>query len=260
MPTTVVAVLGARGKTGRAVAEALAGRGVEARGLGRQDMADLQARLTGCSAAYVVAPNLHPDEPAYVAEVLAAARTAGVERVVYHSVASPYAPAMPHHVGKAVAEDLVRRCGLEWTVLQPCAYVQNFVPSLRSGDPRLVVPYDADARFGLVDLADVAEAAARVLLEPGHAGATFELAGPDLVSVRDVARAAAEVLRGPVPVERVALGTWTAPGLEARETAWLRAMFAYYDLHGLPAGPGPLTWLLGRGPSPLAVTLGRELA
>lgn len=37
------------------------------------------------------------------------------------------------------------------------------------------MPYDVDAVFGLLDLADLG-AAATVLLEPGHAGATYELA------------------------------------------------------------------------------------
>jgi NAD(P)H dehydrogenase (quinone) len=135
-----VAVLGGHGKTGRAVCSALAARGVEARPLGRADWPLLKDAVAGCAAAYVIAPNLHPDEPAYVAEVLAALEEAGVGRVVYHSVASPYAPEMPHHVGKAVSEDLVRRSGLVWTILQPGAYLQN----LDLSGP-VTVPYSLDA-------------------------------------------------------------------------------------------------------------------
>src|SRR3954471_16328589 len=117
---TRVAVLGGHGKTGRAVCAALP----DATPLGRADWADLAASLAGCDAAYLIAPNLHPDEPAYVAEALDAMAAAGVGRVVYHSVASPYLPALPHHVGKAVSEDLVRRSGLAWTILQPGVYLQ----------------------------------------------------------------------------------------------------------------------------------------
>src|SRR5262249_999000 len=104
----VIAVLGGHGKTGRAVCAALAAGGVGTRRLGRADWPALAEALGGCEAAYVIAPNLHPDEPAYVGEALAALTEAGVGRVGYHSVASPYAPAMPHHLGKAVSEDLVR--------------------------------------------------------------------------------------------------------------------------------------------------------
>jgi uncharacterized protein YbjT (DUF2867 family) len=221
----MVAVLGGHGKTGRAVCAALADRGVEARPLGRADWPDLASAVAGCEAAYVIAPNLHPDEPAYVASALAALRTAGVGRVVYHSVASPYAPAMPHHLGKAAGEDLVRRSGLEWTILQPGAYLQN----LDLTSP-LDLPYSPDVPFGFLDLADLGRAAAVVLTEPGHEGATYELA-TRVATVRELADEAGVAVRQ-VP----------DPGTHP----WLSAMFAYYDDHGLPVGTKVLASLLGR--------------
>lgn len=218
-----VAVLGGHGKTGRAVCGALADRGVDALPLGRADWPDLASGVGGCDAAYVIAPNLHPDEPAYVASALTALAAGGVGRVVYHSVASPYAPAMPHHLGKAVSEDLVRRSGLAWTILQPGAYIQN----LDLSGP-LDLPYSPDARFGFLDLADLGRAAAAVLTEAGHAGATYELASR-VATVRELADEAG------VPVRRV-LDPGTHP--------WLSAMFAYYDAHGLPVGTRVLHALL----------------
>lgn len=257
-----VAVVGANGKTGRAVTTAIECRDAHVRGIGRREQADLAPALSGCDAVYLMAPNMHPDEPVFVQMVLDAARTAGVGHVVYHSVASPYVPSMPHHLGKAKAEDLVRRGSTPWTILQPCAYVQNFVPALAASSPELRVAYDPARRFGLVDLQDVAEAAATVLLERGHEGATYELGGPGLVSVDDVAAAAADLLGEPVPVTRVTLAQWRetdGAALEPRVADWLGAMFAYYDDHGLPAGAVPLGALLGRTPTPLPLTLAREL-
>ena len=216
---TRVAVYAARGKTARAVTAALAEHGVEVLALGRNG-----GDVTGCAAAYLIAPNLHPDEPAYVAQALAALRAGGVGRVVYHSVAAPYAPQMPHHLGKAASEDLVRRSGLRWTILQPGAYLQNLD---LSGPVR--VPYDLDAPFGLLDLADLGAAAATVLLEEGHEGATYELASRR-TSVRQLAAEAG------VEAERV-----PDPGTHP----WLTAMFAYYDRHGLPVGTRSLQALLG---------------
>lgn len=223
---TRIAILGGHGKTGRAVAAALAGRGGEAVPIGRDAWRDLPGALEGCAAAYLIAPNLHPDEPAYVGEALAAMSAAGVARVVYHSVASPYAPDMPHHVGKAASEDLVRRSGLAWTILQPGAYLQN----LDLSGPTVRVPYDVDAPFGLLDLDDLGAAAATVLLEGGHGGATYELATRQ-VTVRAMAEEAG------LTAERVA---------DPEEHPWLSAMFAYYDRHGLPVGTLPLRALLGR--------------
>ena len=194
--------------------------------LGRADWPDLAAAVAGCEAAYVIAPNLHPDEPELVASALTALKTAGVERVVYHSVASPFVPGMAHHLGKAVAEDLVRHSGLAWTILQPGAYLQN----LDLTGP-IDLPYSPDAPFGFLDLADLGLAAAAVLTEPGHAGATYELA-TRTATVRELAAEAG------VPVRRV-----DDPGTHP----WLSAMFAYYDAHGLPVGTRVLAWLLARG-------------
>jgi uncharacterized protein YbjT (DUF2867 family) len=221
-----VAIVGGHGKTGRAVGAALGAAGGDARPLGRADWPDLATRLHGCDAAYLIAPNLHPDEPAYVATALEAIAAAGIDRVVYHSVASPYVPAMPHHLGKAVSEDLVRRSGLAWTILQPGAYLQN----LDLSGPVVEVPYDVHARFGFLDLADLGAAAAAVLTQEAHVGATYELASRQA----SVAELAAEA------------------GLTARRVAdpqahpWLSAMFAYYDRHGLPVGTRVLEALLER--------------
>jgi uncharacterized protein YbjT (DUF2867 family) len=227
-----VAIVGGHGKTGRAVAGALARRGAEAVALGRADRPDLAGAMAGCGAAYLIAPNLHADEPAYVADALAACRAAGVGRVVYHSVASPYLPAMAHHLGKAESEDLVRRSGLAWTILQPGVYVQNLD---LSGPVR--VPYDVHATFGFLELADLGDAAATVLLDAGHSGATYELA-TRTCSVAEIAAAAGTTAeRGP----RV-----DPPGLGEQQLGWLHSMFAYYDQYGLPAGTLPLRALLGR--------------
>jgi NAD(P)H dehydrogenase (quinone) len=223
---TRIAVLGGHGKTGRAVVAALEERGAEAMPLGRSAWPTLPDALERCDAAYLIAPNLHPDEPSHVGEALAATSVAGVGRVVYHSVASPYVPQMPHHLGKAVAESRVRTSGLAWTILQPGAYLQN----LDLSGPTLRVPYDVDAPFGLLDLADLGAAAATVLLEAGHDGATYELA-----SRRATARELAE--EAGITAERV-----PDPGTHP----WLSAMFAYYDRHGLPVGTLPLRALLGR--------------
>ncbi|WP_408896525.1 SDR family oxidoreductase [Nocardioides sp. R1-1] len=242
-----VAILGGSGKTGRAVGAALAQAGAATRPLGRAAFDDLPAALAGADAVHVIAPNLHPDEPSYVAAVVDAARATGVGRLGYHSVASPYAPAMPHHLGKAASEDLVRRSGLAWTILQPCAYVQNLLPALRAArtSGELTVPYAVDVPFGMVDLHDVAAATAVALRGEEHVGATYELGGPALVSVADVAAAVGLTARR-VPAEPEA-------------HPWLRAMFDYYDAHGLPTGGVPLRALLGRPPASVREVLARDL-
>jgi uncharacterized protein YbjT (DUF2867 family) len=242
--TGPVAVIGGSGKTGRAVRAALETRNVRSLSLGRRDWADLPGALAQTERAFVLAPNLHDDERAFVFQALEAARTAGVRRVVYHSVAAPYAPEMEHHLGKARAEDVVRRSGLAWTILQPGAYVQNLP---LDGSP-IRVPYRADAPFGFTHLPDLGEAAATVVLDDDeHVGATYELAS-FRASVADVAAATGADLEVITPEQGAeAFGA----DLDDRARGWLLAMFQYYDAHGLPAGTTTMRALLGRPPTTL---------
>lgn len=258
----VIAVVGAGGKTGRAVVTALRARGERPRGLVRRDPAtdevavdlleadSVRAALEGADAVYHLAPNVHPEEQRIGRTVLDAVRDAGVTRVVFHSVLHPQLESMPHHWAKLRVEEMVVESGLEWTVLQPAAYAQNFS---RPADGVLRVPYSPDAPFSLVDLADVAEAAATVLTEPGHEAATFELAGPRPVTVRQVAEAIG------ARVERVSVDGWAqGQRLPAYALEALSAMFGHYDRHGLVGNPRVLTALLGRTPhDPLDVLGGK---
>jgi uncharacterized protein YbjT (DUF2867 family) len=145
---------------------------------------------------------------------------------------------MPHHLAKARAEDVVRRSGLAWTVLQPGAYLQNF-----AWDGPARIAYRADAPFGFADLDDVAQVAALVLGDDVHVGATYELASVRS-SVADLAAAHGTRVEVVTPEE------WAATdgaGLDPRVRDWLVAMFRHYDRHGLPAGTETMRLLLGRG-------------
>jgi uncharacterized protein YbjT (DUF2867 family) len=266
-----VLVVGAAGKTGRAVTRALAARGVRVRaavrrpesvrvvqsaGAAEQVVVDLvsgegvDAALDGARAVYHLAPNVHPDEVGIARRVVSSAGRAGVERLVFHSVLHPHDSTMPHHLRKADAEEVVRAGVPAWTVLQPAAYHQNLLAAALAG--RLDMPYSVDAPFTNVDLDDVAEVAARVLTEPGHDRATYELAGPELTTVRGLAAAASEVLGRPVVAAESDRAAWVAgPGaaLSAQVRRDLLAMFAAYDARGLAGNPRVLAVLLGREPS-----------
>jgi uncharacterized protein YbjT (DUF2867 family) len=254
-------VFGAAGKTGRAVCAALAARGVPAGdvrrlvrpgragpgeyGVDLTDPAGVAAAMDGAEVTYVLAPNLHPDEPGIVKAAVEAAVAGGASRLVYHSVLRPGIRAMPHHWHKLEAEELLWTDCPTATVLQPSAYAQNLAAAVEAG--RLVVPYAVDVPFALVDLAEVAEVAARVLTEPGHAGASYELAGP-VTTIAELADRLGLRAERSVPPR---------PAGSEYSVRALHAMFDWYDLHGLSGNPGVLEWLLGRPPRPAAAVLRR---
>ena len=264
-----VLVIGAAGKTGLAVTRALSARGVPVRaavrgpasydvvraaGAVEQVVIDLESgagldqAMAGVGAVYHLAPNVHPDEIGIAARVVAAAEAALVPRLVFHSVLHPHDAAMPHHLRKADAEQVVRAGRPAWTILQPAAYLQNLLEPALAG--RIEVPYSLDAPFTNVDLADVAEAAARVLTEPGHERATYELAGP-LTTVRGLAAVATEVLGREVEAAELDLRQWVrGPGAALPDHVRddLLAMFTAYDACGLAGNDRGLGMLLGRPP------------
>lgn len=248
----LIAVVGAAGKTGRAVMAALRARGERPRGLVRRDPTvdevtvdlldpdSVRAALDGVGTVYHLAPNVHPEEQRIGRTVLDAARAAGATRFVFHSVLHPQVESMPHHWAKLRVEEMVVESGMEWTVLQPAAYVQNFA---RPADGVLRAPYSLDAPFSLVDVTDVAEAAATVLTAAGHTAATYELAGPRPVTVRQVAAALG------VRAEQQAVDEWArGQRLPTYALEALSAMFGHYDRHGLVGNPRVLATLLGRVP------------
>jgi uncharacterized protein YbjT (DUF2867 family) len=267
----VIVVTAAGGATGAAVVRALWSRGERVRALvgssqprpeltalsadvvatDLTDPAAVEPLLAGADALYLIWPNFDPGETAGAVALLGAARRAGVARVVYHSVLRPQARSMPHHAAKDRVEEALDASGLTWRVLQPCAYADNLHGRLAdvAATGRFRSPWGLAQAQSLVDLRDVADAAAVLLTAEGLDGGTFEAVGPEPLAApriaallgewlgRDV-RAVDAVPDGPVPVEYAARCT--------------RLMFDHYRAHGFTGSPWVLEGLLGRPPRTFA--------
>jgi NAD(P)H dehydrogenase (quinone) len=283
----MILVTGAGGKTGRAVIRALVARGAPLRAfirnpahevalaamgvreivVGAMDDADAVARAVhGVDAIYHICPNVSPHEVLFARTLIAAATHLGVSRLVYHSVLHPQIEAMPHHWNKLRVEEMLLSSALDFTILQPAAYMQN---SLAEWDRMVVrgiyrVPYPVETRLSLVDLDDVAKAAAIVLTNAGHSGATYELVGTPPLSQTEIAETFGRALNKAVRAEAEAVEIWdrrarrTGIDDNARET--LTKMFRAYARDGLVGNPNVLGWLLGRSPTSLAAFAARMAA
>jgi uncharacterized protein YbjT (DUF2867 family) len=275
----MILVTGAAGKTGRAVIRALSRRGQAVRALvhrpeqaslvtdaGAQQVVvgDMRTQATVneaariCRAAYHICPNMCPEELAIGQVMVQAAQEAGIEHVVYHSVLHPQVEAMPHHWQKMRVEERLFESGLGYTILQPAVYMQNILGQWERivGQGVYAVPYAVRTRLSFVDLEDVADAAAVVLTEPGHAGATYELAGAEVLDQTEVAAILEQGLGRPVRALAVDRGLWEqemrASGLGETQIQTLLQMFRYYERFGFWGNPHALEWLLGRPPTTMA--------
>lgn len=272
----MILVTGAAGKTGRALLNQLKRRNQPVRGWVRRteqahtlagidvvvgEMLDphiwAQA-LRGVRAIYHICPNLHPDELIIGQLALRAAQIAEVEHFVYHSVLHPQTADMPHHWRKLLVEEEILRSGLNFTILQPAAYMQNvlayWAQIVEQG--LYPIPYHAQTRLGMVNLHDVAEAAALVLTGPDHGGATYELAGPQVLTQHQTAQILAQELGRPVRVQPLDRASWAAQsraaGLGEYAIDSLLRMFAYYEAYGFWGNSRTLAGLLGRPPTTFA--------
>ncbi|HET7009172.1 MAG TPA: NmrA family NAD(P)-binding protein [Anaerolineales bacterium] len=283
----MILVTGASGKTGRAVVAALAKKGEAVRAIIRRpsqtetltqlgasevlvgDMRlpdDMRRAAARARAVYHICPNVHPDEVEIGRTVISSAREAGVKRFALHSVLHPQAEPMPHHWNKLRVEETLLESGLEFTILQPTAYMQNLLPGWTSivHEGVLRNPYPVETRLSLVDLEDVAEAAAKVLTEAGHSGATYELVGTPPLSQAEVAAILTEALGRLVRAEAEPVEAWQAraraAGMGESQRETLTQMFHHYERFGLPGNPNVLRWLLGREPTGLADFARRAVA
>ena len=275
----MILITGAAGKTGKAVIKALVARGAVVRAFvrnlaheatlramgvsevvaGEMDDADaLSLAVRGVDAIHHICPNVSPHEVAFAKALVAATASEGVSRLVYHSVLHPQIEAMPHHWNKLRAEEMLFASALDITILQPTAYMQN---SLAEWD-RMThegifrVPYPIETRLSLVDLDDVAEAAALVLMDAGHSGATYELVGTPPLSQIEIAETFGRILNKTIRAECETVEAWEqrarGAGMDDYSRETLTKMFRAYARDGLKGNPNVLTWLLGRAPTSVA--------
>jgi NAD(P)H dehydrogenase (quinone) len=276
---SMILVTGSAGKTGRAIIRALTKKreSVRAiahspeqvpplRALGVEDVligdlldpASVAQAVQGVRAVYHIAPNVNPDELDIGKTILRAARSANVERFIFHSVLRPQIEAMPHHWQKLRVEESILESGLPFTILQPTIYMQNLLAYWDQivEDGIYPIPYAPETRLSMVDLEDVAEVAAMVVSEPGYQDAVFELVGVSATSPLEIASTLSQKLRRSVTVKVVSHEDWErnakASGLGEYQVLTLIKMFCYYERYGLAGNSTTLSSLLQRQPAILA--------
>ena len=131
-----------------------------------------------------------------------AAKRAGVRHIVYTSTAGIHpgnpTPSMKDHI---VTEKDLYACGLSFTALRNQTYADVFPEietpiAIKKGHWNQLA---GGGRLAPVDKQDIARCALRCMLDyERHAGAIYEITGPDLVSFRDIATLAADVFNAEI--------------------------------------------------------------
>lgn len=206
----LIAITGATGNIGRIVTDLLTRADYRVRQVARDprrlpnDSADVKQAtygdreaainaLSGADALFMVSASESAERLEQHRTFIDAAAAAGVRHVVYTSLlgAAPDATftlARDHWA----TEEHLRASGMSWTFLRDSFYL-DFLPTL-AGDDGVIRGPAGDGRVGAVARIDVARSAAAVLSRPDfHAGRTYDLTGPEALSLDEVARTITEV-------------------------------------------------------------------
>ena len=203
-PSSTVAITGATGHIGGAVARILAGTGRPLRLLVRDpsrapsvpgaevaqavygDPAAVEA-LRGVETLLMVSAAESDDRVGEHRGFVAAAAEAGVRHIVYTSFvgasdASGFLLGRDH----GATEEIIRSTGLAHTFLRDNFYAEVF-PFFADKEGAIKGPA-GNGRVAAVSRRDVAEVAALVLRDPGqHAGAAYDLTGPEALTLDEIA-------------------------------------------------------------------------
>lgn len=188
----------ATGRRADALSE-LATRGVVTATIDFDDPATLRTPFAGADALLLVSGSEIGRRVPQHTNAITAAQQAGIHRIVYTS--APHATdtslvLAPEH---AATEELLNRSGLETTILRNNWYTENYAGLVSAGAENGEIV--GSAGKGLVASAsrsDYAEAAAVALIESGHAGKIYELAGSTAWDFDELAAVISDIVGSPV--------------------------------------------------------------
>lgn len=280
MSGTPIAVTGATGRLGSRVARRLADAGVAQRLLVRDpsraprlpsatvapaayDQPDAVRRaLHGVRTVLMVSAAETPDRVEQHQTFVDAALAAGVDHVVYTSFYGA-APAATFTLARDhwATEQHIGETGMSSTFLRDNLYA-DFVPALVGADGAIRGPA-ADGRVSVVALDDIADVATAVLRAPAeHRGVTYDLTGPDALTLGDAARIVSDVTGRAVTYEREtveeAYASRARYGVQDWQLdAWVSTYTAIAEgqLDGVSTAVHDVT---GHRPTPLAEVLRRQ--
>jgi uncharacterized protein YbjT (DUF2867 family) len=218
------------------------------------DARSIGAALEGCDALVHIGPPMHPDEAAMTRKFIAAAKDVGLKHFIYYSVMHPLRREVRHHSLKLDAEESLVESGLRYSILQPIRYMQHLEPIWKQVCEQGVhaMPFNTRVRFNVVDLLDLAAAAAIVATTGDHYYATYELAGPEALNQQEMSAIISHVTGRAVAAQQTPLEQMRAraqaAGLSADRIEQMAIMNHHYDQHGFLGNANVLRMLLGREP------------
>ncbi|MEO8575457.1 MAG: SDR family oxidoreductase [Gemmatimonadales bacterium] len=120
-----------------------------------------------------------------------AAKAQGAERFLFISFDRSGMPDAPIVRAKGEVEDYLKSSGLNYTIIQPSFFMENWLGPMLFADPVLgtaKVYGEGNAKLRYVSANDVAELAVQAVNNPAAKDVTIQFGGPEEISQRDAVR------------------------------------------------------------------------
>ncbi len=168
---------------------------------------------------------------------------------------------------KAAAEKIVRESGIDHVIFRPSVMFGpgdsflSLLARMQGVVPFMAVP-NADARFQPVYVGDVASAILKAVQEPLMVGKVYELAGPDIYTLRELIQLAGRCAGHPRPVFNLplSLGHLQAMVMEKMPGRTMMSRDNLLSMKVDSVASGPMAPELGIAPTPVSTIAPTYLA
>jgi uncharacterized protein YbjT (DUF2867 family) len=216
-----------------ASADRLRGEGIDVAVADLADPGSLAGALEGADPVFV-ATTVSPVLPTLEGNLARAAAQAGGRHLVKVSAlgAGPDAP-IAFSRAHTESEEAIKDAGVTWTMLRCNGFMQNTLAWAGQLGGGAVYGPVMDARWSIVDARDVAAVAVAVLRSPSeHAGAVYNVTGPEASSPREQIATLAEILGRPIEAHEIPIEAakefLRSVGMDAWTVEALGDLFALY--------------------------------
>ncbi len=227
------------------------------------DATSFAPALAGVDALFLLRPPALSQVDKYFRPLLEAAWEGGLRRVVFLSVQGVEKSSfIPHHR----IEALIRELGFDFIFVRPSYFMQNLtttlLPEIR--DHRRITLPAGTAPFNWVDVANVGEAAARLLLDfDDHRNRAYEITGPENLNFAAVTALLSRITEVPFAYRSVNPVVFffrkRREGIPSGFAAVMTLLHFLPRWQAAPSASDDFARLTGRDPTTLAEFIEREV-